>query len=117
VSLGETRVKEHEFTEAEPILREALGTYEKTSPESWQRYHCENLLGMSLAGEKKYDEAEVAEFAGYQGMVQRAQSITVKARAAIPEAQEQLANLYEAMGKPEKAAELRGKALASDPTK
>jgi len=117
VSLGETRVEEQKFTEAEPLLREALGSYEKTSPESWQRYHCENLLGMSLAGEKKYDEAEVAELAGYRGMVQRAESVPVKTRAAIPEAQEQLVNLYDSWGKPEKASEWRDKAPARDPVR
>ena len=117
VSLGQVRVEEHKYPEAEPLLREALGTYEKTSPESWQRYHCQSLLGMSLAGQTKYAEAETAELAGYQGMVQRAESVPFKTRAAIPDAQEQLVSLYDSWGKPEKAAEWRDTKSAREPVK
>ena len=59
----------------------------------------------------------MAELAGYQGMVQRAESVPFKKRTAIPEAREQLVNLYEAWGKPEKAAEWRDKTSAKEPAR
>ena len=57
--------------EAEAALRAALKDYEIAAPDSWNRYHCQSLLGGELAGQKRFAEAEPFLIAGYEGMVQR----------------------------------------------
>lgn len=114
VSLADVRVREAKYAEAEPLLRQALASYQKTSPDSFPRYHSQSLLGISLAGQKKFEEAEPAQLAGYQGMVQQAITVPLSKRKAIPEARTQLVSLYEAWGKPEKATQWRAKSSPAD---
>jgi hypothetical protein len=54
------------FTESEPLAREALEIDQKKQPDDWHRYRAESLLGASLAGQKKYTEAEPLLLAGLQ---------------------------------------------------
>ena len=61
-------VSERKFTEAEPLARDIARTKQ---PEDWERYRAESLLGASLAGHKKYTEAEPLLLEGYQGMLAR----------------------------------------------
>src|SRR5262252_9511134 len=46
------------FAESEALAREALEFDRKKQPDDWQRFRAESLLGASLAGQKKYVEAE-----------------------------------------------------------
>jgi hypothetical protein len=46
------------FAESEPVAREAVEMDRKKRPDNWQRFRAESLLGASLAGQKKYAEAE-----------------------------------------------------------
>jgi hypothetical protein len=97
------------FAESEPLAREALEAEKKVQPDDWQRYHAESLLGESLAGEKKYSEAEPLLLEGYQGMLARKDRIDVPDRYHLDLAHQWLVQLYQAWGKPEKAAEWRKK--------
>ena len=65
------------------MLRELLTVYEKTAPDTWDRYECEALLGASLEGQKKFDEAERLLLAGYDGMMRRQASVPVPDRAGV----------------------------------
>lgn len=56
--LALAEVSEGRFAESEPLAREALDTNSKIQPGNWQRFRAESLLGASLAGEKKYTQAE-----------------------------------------------------------
>jgi hypothetical protein len=94
---------------SEPLAREALGFYQKQRPEDWQRYRAESLLGASLAGQKKYAEAEPLLLEGYRGMLARKDRIDVPDWYHLDRAHEWLVQLYVAWGKPEKAAEWRKK--------
>ena len=102
-------VSERRFDAAEPLAREAVEFDRKNRPEDWQRSRAETLLGASLAGQKKYAEGEPLLIAGYQG------TSTQKARIAVPNwyhldrAREWIVQLYQAWGKPEKAAEWQKK--------
>jgi tetratricopeptide (TPR) repeat protein len=51
-------VSQRKFAQSEPLSRENLASNQKKSPDDWQRFHAESLLGASLAGAKKYAEAE-----------------------------------------------------------
>ena len=108
-SLGEVQLQRAQYTEAEPLLREALANYEKATSDSWQRYRCQNLLGVSLAAQNKYAEAEPLLISGYQGLLQREATIPFEQRRTVGDAAERIAQLYEKWGKPEKAAEWRAK--------
>jgi hypothetical protein len=93
------------FVEAEPLAREAMEFNQKKQPDNWQRFRAESLLGASLAGQKKYAEAEPLLLEGYAGMSAR------KARMEVPDwyhlerARDWLVQLYQAWGKRTKAAE------------
>jgi eukaryotic-like serine/threonine-protein kinase len=96
-----------EFAKAEPLARESLEFYQKKQPDDWQRFRAETLLGASLAGQKKYAEAERLLLGGYEGMVARKDKIAVPDWNQVDLARDWLVELYEAWGKPEKAAEWR----------
>jgi len=97
------------FVESEPLAREALEFYRKKQPDDWQRFRAESLLGASLAGQKKYAEAEPLLLEGYQGMVARKERMAVPDWYHLDRAHEWLVQLYVAWGKPGEAAEWKKK--------
>jgi tetratricopeptide (TPR) repeat protein len=56
--LGECQVALKKFTAAEKSLRDGLAIFEKKFPKSILRLDTENLLGVALAGQGKFDDAE-----------------------------------------------------------
>lgn len=70
-------LSEGKFAASEPIARENLEFNEKEQPDNWQRFRAESLLGATLAGQKKYTEAEPLLLAGYQGMLARKEKMGV----------------------------------------
>ncbi len=97
------------FAASEPLAREAVETNRRKRPDGWQRFRDESLLGASLAGQKKYAEAEPLLLAGYQGMAARKDRIAVPDQIHLDSARQWLVQLYQAMGNPAKAAEWRDK--------
>ena len=97
------------FAESEPLAREALEFNRNKQPEDWQRFRTESLLGVSLAGQKKYAEAEPLLLEGYQGMLARKERMAVPDWYHLDRAREWLVQLYQAWGKPAKAAAWRKK--------
>ncbi len=96
------------FAEGERLAREALQFNKKQQPDDWQRFRAESLLGAALAGERKYAEAEPLLLEGYQGMVKRKERMGwmgVPNWYHVDLAREWIIELYQAWGKPEKAAE------------
>jgi eukaryotic-like serine/threonine-protein kinase len=99
-------ISEGKYTEAEPLAREATEVDEKKQPDDWQRFRAESLLGASLAGEKKYADAETLLLEGYHGMQARKGLMAASDRIQIERARQWLVQLYKNWGKPEKAAAL-----------
>jgi eukaryotic-like serine/threonine-protein kinase len=97
------------FTQSEPLAREALEFNGKKQPDDWQRFRAESLLGASLAGQKRYGEAELLLAEGYQGMLARKQRIAVPDWYHLDRAHEWIVQLYLAWGKPAQAAAWRKK--------
>jgi serine/threonine protein kinase len=95
------------FAESEPLAREALEFERKKRPDDWQRFRAESLLGASLAGQKKYAEAEPLLLDGHQGMAVRRDRMGVPDRYHLDRAREWIVQLYEGWGKPAKDAEWR----------
>jgi tetratricopeptide (TPR) repeat protein/tRNA A-37 threonylcarbamoyl transferase component Bud32 len=102
---GLVRLRQQKYINAESLLREALNIQEKTGPNTWRRYNSESMLGVSLAGQGKYAEAEPLLISGYQGMVERETTIAAANRKFLEDAGEWIVRLYQGWEKPEKAAE------------
>lgn len=107
VWLGRTRLQQRRYALAEPGFREALNTYQRTMSESWERYNAQSLLGQSLAGARKYDEAEPLLISGYQGLIERRGKIPALSQPDVGSAGDQIVHLYEDWLKPDKAGEWR----------
>jgi eukaryotic-like serine/threonine-protein kinase len=112
---------EGKYNQAEALLRETLTSYEKTTPNAWSRYQSQSLLGASLAGQRRYGEAEALVVSGYEGMLQREAAIPGESRPNLERAAAWIVQLYEDWGKPEKAAvwtqKLREAGLSLSPKK
>jgi len=98
-------ISQGKFAESETLAREAVETDRKKQPDDWQYFRADSVLGASLAGQKKYAEAEPLLLDGYQGMAARKERIRVPDWYHLDRAREWIAKLYQAWGKPEKAAE------------
>jgi hypothetical protein len=105
VDMAVVYVSQGNFAAGEPLAREAVDFFRKQQPEDWVRFLSESLLGASLAGQRKYAEAEPLLLEGYQGMLVRKERIGVPDRYYLGRAHEWLVRLYQAWGKPAKAAE------------
>ncbi len=97
------------WAEAEPLARDCLGLRAKKMPQEWWNFHTMSQLGAALAGQKKYAEAEPLLLQGYEGLKARSPKIPAPAKKKLAEAATRIVKLYEALGKPEKAAEWRKK--------
>jgi tetratricopeptide (TPR) repeat protein len=106
-SLGRVRLAQRNDAEAEALFREALGGLEKSSPETWGRYNCESLLGASLMGQGRYQEAEPLLLTGFQGLSRHESAIPWGSRFFLAQAGERIVRCYEDWGRPDKAAEWR----------
>jgi outer membrane protein assembly factor BamD (BamD/ComL family) len=105
--MGQTRLQQGRYSEAESMLREALKDQEKTNPENWERDNSRSMLGAALAGQRRYSEAEPLVLSGYHGLVEREAAIPWENRSLVPQAATRIVQLYEDWGKTEQAAEWR----------
>jgi serine/threonine protein kinase/Tfp pilus assembly protein PilF len=105
-SLGATLLKQQNYVEADPVLRECLGI---RLPDIWERYYAVGLLGGALLGQQKYAEAEPLLLEGYEGMKRREAKVEAPFQVLIAEAAGRLVRLYEATDQPEKARTWREK--------
>jgi tetratricopeptide (TPR) repeat protein/predicted Ser/Thr protein kinase len=103
--LALARYSQGKFAESEPLAREVLESERKVQPDDWERFNAESLLGASLAGQKKYAEAEPLLLEGYKGMLARKDRIAVPDWYYIDRSGDWIVKLYQAWGKPEKATE------------
>jgi serine/threonine protein kinase/Tfp pilus assembly protein PilF len=106
--LGLNLLKQKNFAEAEPVLRECLCIRKEKMPDNWLRYNAVSMLGGALQGQKKHTEAEPLLLQGYEGMKKRESQIP-PGSTRLPEAAERLVQLYDAWDKPEQAAQWRAK--------
>ncbi len=104
-SVGSIYERAGKYDQAESVLRSALNGYQKTLPESWERYNCESLLGASLIGQRRYEEAEPLVTSGYTAMSKRKATMPAGSTSALDEARQRIIQLYRRWKKPEKLAE------------
>jgi tetratricopeptide (TPR) repeat protein len=111
--LAESYLDAKRWPEAETVLRESLMVRDKSRPDDWLAFSTRSQFGGSLLGQKKYAEAEPLILQGYEGMKAREAKIPAPSKKYLAEAAERVVKLYEAWGKPDKAAQWRDK-LARD---
>jgi tetratricopeptide (TPR) repeat protein len=104
-NLGLVNLNLGRHEQAESLLRAALTSYEKIAPDGWERYNCQSLLGASVAGQKRYQEAEPLAVDAYEALIQRKSSISPANASVMDQAGRRVIQLYRDWGKPEKAAE------------
>jgi serine/threonine protein kinase/tetratricopeptide (TPR) repeat protein len=95
--------------QAERLLREALTTREKTSPDDWLTFYTRSMLGNSLLGQKQFGEAEPLLLQGYEGLRAREAKIPGTYKKGLAEAGLWVIELYDAWGKLEEAAAWKAK--------
>ena len=96
---GLNLLKIEAWTEAEPIIREALVIREAKEPDAWTTFNTRSLLGGALLGQKRYAEAGPLLRSGYEGMKQRAGTIPSQGKDRLVEALDRLIELAEATNK------------------
>jgi hypothetical protein len=110
-TFGWSLIRQDRWSEAWTVLRESLEIRERLLPDHWTTFNTRSLLGGNLMGQKKYAEAEPLILSGCEGMKAREAAISppYNKQLLLPEAAERVVKLYEAWGKPAKAAEWRAK--------
>jgi serine/threonine protein kinase/Flp pilus assembly protein TadD len=95
-----------DYAAAEPLFRQALAIRRAKLPENhWRTGSTEAGLGSCLAALQRYDEAEPLLLAGHDKLKTAFGDSHARTRAAV----QNLAQLYEAWGKPDQAAEWRAR--------
>jgi serine/threonine protein kinase len=112
VWLGRARLQQRRYVLAEPSFREAWNIYQRTRPETWQRFNSQSLLGQSLAGARRYEDAEPLLISGYQGLIERWNKIPAISRPDVDSAGDSIVRLYEDWHKADQAAEWQSKLKA-----
>lgn len=115
--LGQLRLDQKMYSDAEPLLRASLNGFEKLAPDKWKRYDVEAVLGASLAGQRKFSEAEPLLISGYEGLLQRHSTIPAFDQKELKQAGQQIVQLYQDWDKLDKAEEWRAKLKDSSPGK
>ncbi len=113
--LGLNLLKQEEWPQAEPVLRECLALREQTQPDDWSTFNARSLLGGSQLGQKKYGEAEPLVLSGYEGMKAREAKIPAQGKPRMTQAAKRVVELYEAWGRKDKSDEWRKKLSVKSP--
>jgi tetratricopeptide (TPR) repeat protein len=107
---GESLLQHGRHADAEPMVRECLAIFQKKQPGEMMTSHAQSLLGAVLLGRERYAEAEPLLLQGYEGYKAHERELSpLYARYRVAEAGGRIVRLYEAWGRPEKAAEWRAK--------
>jgi serine/threonine protein kinase len=100
---------ERKYSQAEALLREAQKNYPKTMANTWNWSSTQSMLGASLAGQKKYREAEELLLSGYQGLKKQEAAIPATSRFRMELAGQWIVQLYKDWNKPQQATEWQEK--------
>ena len=107
IALGWAKLKQDHHADAEGLLRELADAVVRTSPDLWERFNIESMLGASLAGQRRFADAEPLLVAGYEGMATRkpAANPNFRSRFTLREAGEAIVGLYTDSGNDTKRSE------------
>jgi serine/threonine protein kinase len=100
--LGFSLIEQHKYSEAEPLLREALA-YRQQEMEDWHLSRTQTLLGAALNGLRRYPETEKLLLDGQQGLLGHESRMPAGQKRWLRFCEEQMVALYSAWGQPENA--------------
>jgi non-specific serine/threonine protein kinase/serine/threonine-protein kinase len=103
--LGQIRVDAGRFAPAERVLRNVLRMYDQSDGGGWQRGVALAYLGESLAGQRRFAEAEPLLLEGYRVLEAQRNEIPADEQKAVGETRAALHRLYQQWGRPEKSSE------------
>ncbi len=86
------------FAASESLARGIVEIDRRKQTDGWQRFGARSLLGASLAGQKKFAEAERLLLESYRGMDSRKDGIEIQDRHRLDRARKYIVELYEAWG-------------------
>ena len=110
VRSSEALVASGKFAEAEPIAREGWARRKAVYPgDDWRVFSAQRLLGASLLGQSKVDDAEAMLVRAYGGLNAAAAKIPAAYKARTAETADLLIRLYESSGQVAKAEEWRAR--------
>jgi tetratricopeptide (TPR) repeat protein/tRNA A-37 threonylcarbamoyl transferase component Bud32 len=101
--LGGALLGQSLYSEAEPLLREALAIWRQARPGEWYTYYVASRLGRALQGQGRYAEAEPLLVSGYEGMKAPEARLPAPEHELLVVAGDQVVRLYELWDKPEQA--------------
>jgi tetratricopeptide (TPR) repeat protein len=104
---GSALLHERAWVDAETYMRACEAIRMAAQPDIWSTFNAKSILGASLLGQKKYDEAEPLLIEGYRGMKDREQQIPPQGRVYLTAALERLVDLYTSWNKSELATQWR----------
>jgi serine/threonine protein kinase/lipopolysaccharide biosynthesis regulator YciM len=105
--LGECRIKQGKFVEAEGPLRDSLAFYKEHALNGAPYWDTAGLLGLALAGQKKGSEAEPLLVDSARAYLANAHSLTPRGRERLLLLLQRLVDLYEGWGLSQDAAAWR----------
>jgi eukaryotic-like serine/threonine-protein kinase len=105
--LGRNHIKKKEYAKAEELLRKSVAILEKKPSETARLGLAQSSLGLALAGQKKYAQAEPLLLKGYQLAKSHKEDMHRLDRRRLTETLEGLVQLYEETNKPDEAARWR----------
>lgn len=112
-NLAESLRRGGDYRRAETTLRESLMLHAKTHPpDHWQVASTKTLLARCLADQRRFEEAERLLLEGYPVVERQFGASSPRVIAVV----ERAVAIYQAWGKPDKAAEWRAK-LPAEPSK
>jgi tetratricopeptide (TPR) repeat protein len=106
-NIGWVQLQLRRYAESEKTLQDARATLLRTAPDSWERFNVESMLGASLSGQKKFEDAESLLISGYNGMASAPRSTNTNntSRFTREQAGEAVVQMYADWGRTEKQNE------------
>lgn len=98
--VGSCRMDLQQFLAAEELFSKALEIRQREMPEAWETFQTRSLLGEALFSQDKLVDAEQHLVAGYEGLVNRQDTIPPTAVSPIGGALERLIALYKRLEQP-----------------
>jgi serine/threonine protein kinase len=114
-NLAATLLAAERWAEAEPTLRSCLALRATKEPDDWWCFLTMSQLGVALTGQAKYADAEPLLIQGYEGLKAHEAKIPAPSKKHLAAAAARIVRLYEAWGKPVRAAEWKGRLGLAEP--
>jgi serine/threonine protein kinase/tetratricopeptide (TPR) repeat protein len=114
---GACLIQLKKFGEAEALLRECLTLRTPKQAGEWEVFYTKSQLGQALTGLTRNAEAEALLREAYGGLAAQKAKIPAPFQRCLGETARALADLYEAWGKKEQAAQWRQQLARSNPPK